>query len=712
MQNAESIEDRYQRLKGKYGDLSKPHVDGIDDRKSIFFMKDEIKANDEVLNILENKLKVPVKGSKSPYFEKNNSSSLKDLPFVREKVGTYVKDGVVEKLDHMPWYCNPLSVASKVIYRSNDLKKRLVIDVSRKLNLKVPKMTARPDTLDVIEQQFSKGMWASTLDLRAMYHHLELAPESMNFFGFRVRNENGNGHSFYRFRKLPFGFINSGAIMHKITAPIVRYLRAAGVNMSIYIDDILILGDSEKDTQDKVKLCVLVFTLAGYAFAWDKCCLAPGRKVEYLGFQLDFEKMAYSIDPCKKQFIQKSIIDILQENTDKGSIPTRKVAEVLGKLISIKRALGPIILVILRHVQHELGRAVLTENLEEPFWDGNMVLDEQCEKELTMAAKVLQQIESRSFPSPQKRLIFSLQDTPYEFQSDLKYDDSQYNVFVSDASAEKAFIYEAEGFKIVEDYFFDPIEAQYGSGRRELLAISKTLRNRADFFDQSKKNIFWITDSKNVFFWLRRGSRNADIQAQVLDIKTMELQLQIEITPIWQPRTSAQIFLADLGSKMHFSTDEWAISDPDFDAITGFFGVTPLIDGFASKENSKCRTFFSKVPQVGSAGITFFSQVLTPHQVYWLTPPVTLVVKTCRYITEYGGPICAIVNIPEWKSSVFWPFIVRGGFFAPFIRAVKYTNAFFIAYNQSSNIFSGKKNFRLISLLIDTRFNDNKVLYR
>ena len=130
------------------------------------------------------------------------------------------------------------------------------------------------------------------------------------------------------------------------------------------------------------------------------------EKVEYLGFQLDFDRMAYSIDPCIKLHIQRLIIDTLQENTNRGSIAARKVAEVLGKLISLKRALGPIILIILRHVQHELGKAVLTSNLEEPFWDGDMFLDKQCEKELSMAAKVLQEVESQNFPSPQKRLIF------------------------------------------------------------------------------------------------------------------------------------------------------------------------------------------------------------------------------------------------------------------------------------------------------------------
>ena len=103
-----------------YGNISEPAPKGIHDSKSILFMEREVRANDEVLKILKEKYEIKVIGSKAPYFERNNSSCLKNMDFVREKIDSYVKDGVVEKLESMPWYCNPISVASKLIYKSND----------------------------------------------------------------------------------------------------------------------------------------------------------------------------------------------------------------------------------------------------------------------------------------------------------------------------------------------------------------------------------------------------------------------------------------------------------------------------------------------------------------------------------------------------------------------------------------------------------------
>ena len=68
-----------------------------------------------------------------------------------------------------------------------------------------------------------------------------------------------------------------------------------------------------------------------------------------------------------------------------------------------------------------------------------------------------------------------------------------------------------------------------------------------------------ITDSQCCFAFLKRGSRKTQIQKVVLRIKQFEFQHNIKIIPIWSPRTSTQIQLADIGSKISTSTDEWSI---------------------------------------------------------------------------------------------------------------------------------------------------------
>ncbi len=49
----------------------------------------------------------------------------------------------------------------------------------------------------------------------------------------------------------------------------------------------------------------------------------------------------------------------------------------------------------------------------------------------------------------------------------------------------------------------------------------------------------------------------------MMDIKCIERKLDVNIVPVWTPRTHAHIVTADLGSKMSSSTDEWCVDRDD-----------------------------------------------------------------------------------------------------------------------------------------------------
>ena len=701
----------HDRLVRQYGDGTQNIQDGIHGTRAIDFITKEVKAPRDVIRMLVECIEIQPKGIRGRYEEPNNKSATAEMAFVRDKIQEYEKKGVVEKCVKPPRAINPLSVAKKFIYASGEQKKRLVLDVSRCINLGVEKMVSKPEELSAAEQIFSQGMWAMTLDLKSMYHHAALTEDSADLFGFRISNPMG-GSLFYRFRKLPFGYKNSGALMQRLTNPLLRYLREQGVNINLYIDDFLIVSDSKQETADIASLVKLVFSLAGWTFEPDKSMKEPCQVVEYLGIIIDFQNMTYSLQPEKRKFIKDLVTQVAHENQVNGSVPARKLAECLGKLASVRKAIGPILSVCLRHTQHCLGAAVFTGDIENPNWEVNLYLDNDSIKELMLAHRVLATVQSRRIPPAGQKKIFSLHDENFSFGSDLKYPDENFDVFCSDASDKCAFVFEANAFKIVDDYVFNQHEQDLGSGRRELLAISYTLNKYATFFQNSQKNIFWLTDSQNAYFWLRRGSRHAQIQKSILDIKIMELQLDIEIQVIWQPRDSLQIQWADIGSKLIHSTDEWAMSRRWFKIITYRLGCTPTVDAFASRANAMLPTFFSKCPQIGTAGVNFFAQPLQKDQLYWCTPPVSIIVSVIKHILSWDTPVYAILNVPEWHSARFWPFLVRGKFFAPFVSQVVFTRPSFIAYNDRSNLFSGQKDFRIISCLISNTYKNGNLIYR
>ena len=142
-----------------------------------------------------------------------------------------------------------------------------------------------------------------------------------------------------------------------------------------------------------------------------------------------------------------------------------------------------------------------------------------------------------------------------------------------------------------------------------MLAIAFALDKHPDVFRQfSPGKIFWQTDSKNVFNFLRHGSRKPEIQAEVMRIKKLEMNLSVKIIPVWTPREHARLQLADLGSKFSTSTDEWSVSRLVIDAVLNCINVQLTIDAFASVHNKICDRFFSLIPQTRASGVNFFAQ--------------------------------------------------------------------------------------------------------
>jgi hypothetical protein len=83
--------------------------------------------------------------------------------------------------------------------------------------------------------------------------------------------------------------------------------------------------------------------------------------------------------------------------------------------------------------------------------------------------------------------------------------------------------------------------------------------------------------------------------------------LDSTIVPVWTPRTQARIVTADLGSKLSSSTDEWCIDREDLANVFVKLKYSPEVDCMATRTNTICKKFFSKIPQIGATGVNFLA---------------------------------------------------------------------------------------------------------
>jgi hypothetical protein len=149
-----------------------------------------------VQGILDHDFKVPVDWEKIPEAckEADNKSARENYDFAREEVARLLESGQIVKCDTKPRCCNPLTVAVK---RKDDgeLKKRLVLDLSRCVNLAVKDDDYRMTTLQDAINSTRKGDFQVVFYLKSAFHHVRLHAGSYELMGFKVTDEEGAGQS-------------------------------------------------------------------------------------------------------------------------------------------------------------------------------------------------------------------------------------------------------------------------------------------------------------------------------------------------------------------------------------------------------------------------------------------------------------------------------------------------------------------------------------
>lgn len=658
-------------------------------------------------------LNLKKKNLKPRYEEQNNKSARQDLDFVREKIKEWEGKGRLHRVYTKPACVNPLTVAQKFDPVEKKIKKRLVLDCSRYVNYLVQDESVKPNDLTYFESFFERDGYMSTWDLSSMYHHLNLEDEAKEYFGFMVPNSDSGEPEYYIMDVLPFGFGPAMAVMNEILSPTLNFVRRQGINVGCFVDDGAVVHKNPYVAFVQAWFCRIVLQCAGWNLSWDKCEIVPGQVITYQGFIVDQTKMEYRLAEEKRQYICQLAKELIEYASSGRPVQARDWAGVIGKMVACRRSHGQAMAIGLRYSQNLLGRAVMHRGPDfDPDWDTSVHLNGQAIREMAYVTHRLETSNGHSFPIRKEFEILNRTGELFKPEEGLRSEQEQYQVIASDASDKVAFVYEAGQFRMVENFFFDETEGALSSGHRELLAIKKTLTAKQEYFRNSEKRVFWITDSQNVYYFMKRGSAKEAIQEDILSIKEKEEELGIYLTVIWAPRETTTISWADAGSRMHKSTDEWSIDRNTYFKIIKTVGVEPTVDGFATRINRKCDRFYSKFPQLHAEGVDFFAQELSQKEVYWLCPPPTRLAEVLRHLENQKFPIEAYISFPDWPSGNFWPMLIKGKYFRPEVATAFYSRPCYISHNWEKSIFRGYKGFRFITVYTVWKGAQHRVPYQ
>jgi hypothetical protein len=614
------------------------------------FWKRSFVLDSFVAGILKEGYKVPVKDGfpDEPYEEDDNKSARDNYDFVRNEVRKLVEKGRVIKAKTKPACVNPLTVASKKL-EDGTLKLRLVLDLSRKVNLAVEpdpfKMITMKDVLEVTEQ----GCYQLVFDFQAAFHHVALHPDSYPLFGFKVIWKDGEV-AYYYYVVLAFGYRRATQVLGRVIKPILGALTAQGIDCLVFVDDGRVTGESKEIAARKYQTTLDLFQGAGFVIAWGKSHRPEeaSRRVRYLGLIIDSEQMRVWVPQGKMCAAKAALTGLAGSRRHK----VKKVSSVIGQVGALEPALGSAVRVGLRIVLIQV-----TECSDRYGWTGTLYLSEDSIRCLKAVAERLDEWDG--YPIRNKATAITLASVlAGENDEDLARKipnrpiRGRHFTMVSDASVDKVAAYglgEMPDFVHVEG--LKEHELAWSSSRRELAAIEKTLFTRSrDLRRDTQTTIWWITDSANLTKYLVKGSGRIEIMEQILKVLEKARELHLDICPVWVSRDDPRLQRAD-GLTKSVNTDEWAISQSAFEQTQLEYGQQFTADLFATEENAKCDRFFTYSFCKGAAGTDAFARSWDSECAY-VAPPVSLVVRVIKKIsmTKMSG----VLLIPLWKGARFW----------------------------------------------------------
>ena len=298
-------------------------------RKCSRFWTDKLEASQYVCDIITSGYRLPFLVFPPAVCAKNNKSAIEHATFVSEAIQELLEAGCVTRVSSCPTVCSPLQVAVNA-----KGKRRLVIDL-RYVNQYLHLTKFKYEGLNLVPVLFQKGDHMITFDLKSGYHHVDIHEDSQQYLGFSWGE--GRHREFYIFRVLPFGLASACYVFTKLLRPLVKRWRAMGIHVILYIDDGICASSSIAKCIKDRDVIVSDLERAGFVLNVTKSCLEPCQIVEWLGFIVDLSAGCFRV-PQDKVCRLKNAIQAISSNM----VNARSLASVIGQIISMSLALGPV----------------------------------------------------------------------------------------------------------------------------------------------------------------------------------------------------------------------------------------------------------------------------------------------------------------------------------------------------------------------------------
>lgn len=455
--------------------------------------------------------------------------------------------------------------------------------------------------------------WMVKVDLKDAYFTIPIHPQHQQYLRFMVSGQ------CFQFTCLPFGLSCAPWTFTKVMKPLMALLRAWGVRIIIYIDDMLILAESRELATQHLEVLLFLLEALGFIVNREKSHLCPSQELEFLGLLVDSQSLQLKLPSEKLSQIRKEA-GLLHRKT---VVSARQLSQFLGKLNAASQALlvAPL---FFRALQGDLQKALLQG-------------DQNYNQTLSLSKEALEELGWWQYQLANWNGRTVIQ-TPVQV------------LIQSDASL-TGWGAVCEGVSTGGSW--NSQEQLLHINCLELLAAELAMKT----FLKSRQGIsvlLQLDNSTAVAYINNRGGTMSPTLTSLA--KTLWLwALERDITIIAQHIPGVFNGIADTESRLERDRSDWMLSPEVFQKINQALG--PLeVDLFASRLTHQLPRFFSWRPDPLAEAVDAFQQDWSEVKGF-ANPPWCLIGHVLNKIRSQEAQVVLVA--PVWKSQAWYPVVLE-----------------------------------------------------
>ena len=221
---------------------------------------------------------------------------------VMVEINKLVGKGVIEYTEHEKGeFISPIFFRSK-----SDGTRRLILNwkiINEFLEYNHFKM----ETIHLVADLIQPHCYMNTIDLKDAYYSVKISEENSKYLKFYA------GKNLLKFVVLPNRVFSGPRKFTKLTKPPIACLRIEGVIVAIYIDDIIVIGDTYEECLIGTIKTIKLFLKLGFIIHPEKSSLQPSQEITYLGFVFNSKEMSVTLTSEKREKILESCKKFLKK---------------------------------------------------------------------------------------------------------------------------------------------------------------------------------------------------------------------------------------------------------------------------------------------------------------------------------------------------------------------------------------------------------------